>query len=187
MKEFAYESYDDLPLFLDAAAVAKMLGISPSSGCKLMHVVTIYVSLSSPQAARLTHFASPCMTPLRIFLPCSTRCSAVTRDGRRRNSTLRRYIRSILEAVDHYRERQLRRLELDTERQRTWARLSRLCTAQGPLPTAGRPTPPAAERSVSGPCGPECRMDGLGDFQNSQVNRETKNVQEKERPKTSPT
>ncbi|MBD5148760.1 MAG: helix-turn-helix domain-containing protein, partial [Oscillibacter sp.] len=32
-----YKSYDDLPLFLNAAAVAKALGVSPSSGYELMH------------------------------------------------------------------------------------------------------------------------------------------------------
>ena len=37
MKESKYRSYDDLPLFLNSATVAKMLGVSPSSGYKLMH------------------------------------------------------------------------------------------------------------------------------------------------------
>ena len=37
MKVSAYKSYDDLPLFLNAAAVAKALGVSPSSGYGLMH------------------------------------------------------------------------------------------------------------------------------------------------------
>lgn len=32
-----YKSYDDLPLFLNAAMVAKVLGVSPSSGYELMH------------------------------------------------------------------------------------------------------------------------------------------------------
>ena len=30
-------SYDDLPLFLNAETVAKVLGVSPSSGYELMH------------------------------------------------------------------------------------------------------------------------------------------------------
>ena len=34
MKESSYTSYDELPLFLNAATVAKALGVSPSSGCK---------------------------------------------------------------------------------------------------------------------------------------------------------
>lgn len=37
MKIFEYKSYDDLPLFLNAAMVAKMLGIAPSSSYELMH------------------------------------------------------------------------------------------------------------------------------------------------------
>ena len=37
MKESAYKDYDELPLFLNAATVAKVLGISPSSGYELMH------------------------------------------------------------------------------------------------------------------------------------------------------
>ena len=32
-----YKSYDDLPLFLNAAMVAKVLGIAPSSAYELMH------------------------------------------------------------------------------------------------------------------------------------------------------
>ena len=32
-----YKSYDDLPLFLNAATVAKVLGIAPSSSYELMH------------------------------------------------------------------------------------------------------------------------------------------------------
>ena len=32
MKESAYKSYDELPLFLNAATVARVLGVSPSSG-----------------------------------------------------------------------------------------------------------------------------------------------------------
>ena len=38
MKEPAYKSYDELPLFLNASTVAKVLGVSPSSGYELMHV-----------------------------------------------------------------------------------------------------------------------------------------------------
>ena len=37
MKESHYKSYDDLPLFLNSAMVVKVLGVSPSSGCELMH------------------------------------------------------------------------------------------------------------------------------------------------------
>ncbi len=63
-------------------------------------------------------------------------------------------------------------LELDTERQKAQPRLSQLCAAQEPLPAAERPmTPPAAERGVSGLCGPVCEVGGLSDFQNGQVSR----------------
>ena len=32
MKKSEYKSYDDLPLFLNSETVAKVLGVSPSSG-----------------------------------------------------------------------------------------------------------------------------------------------------------
>ena len=37
MKESVYKSYDELPLFLNSATVAKVLGVSPSSGYELIH------------------------------------------------------------------------------------------------------------------------------------------------------
>ena len=37
MKMSNYKSYDELPLFLNADLVAKVLGVSPSSGYELMH------------------------------------------------------------------------------------------------------------------------------------------------------
>ena len=37
MKLSEYKSYDDLPLFLNAAMMAKVLGVSPSSSYELMH------------------------------------------------------------------------------------------------------------------------------------------------------
>ena len=37
MKISTYHSYDDLPLFLNAAMVAQVLGIAPSSAYELMH------------------------------------------------------------------------------------------------------------------------------------------------------
>ena len=37
MKESMYKHYEDLPLFLNAATVAKVLGVSLSSGYELMH------------------------------------------------------------------------------------------------------------------------------------------------------
>ena len=37
MKHSTYTSYDELPLFLNAATVSKVLGIAPSSSYELMH------------------------------------------------------------------------------------------------------------------------------------------------------
>ena len=37
MKESAYKNYNELPLFLNAATVAKVLDVSSSSGYELMH------------------------------------------------------------------------------------------------------------------------------------------------------
>ena len=37
MKESICKNYDELPLFLNAATVAKVLGIAPSSSYELMH------------------------------------------------------------------------------------------------------------------------------------------------------
>jgi len=37
MKSSQYKSYDALPLFLNSELVAKVLGVSPSSGYELMH------------------------------------------------------------------------------------------------------------------------------------------------------
>jgi len=37
MKTSEYKSYDELPLFLNAELVVKVLGVSPSSGYELMH------------------------------------------------------------------------------------------------------------------------------------------------------
>lgn len=37
MKESNYKTYDDPPLFLNAQTVARVLGVSPSSGYELLH------------------------------------------------------------------------------------------------------------------------------------------------------
>ena len=37
MKESGYKSCDELPLFLNAAMMAKVLGVSPSGGYELMY------------------------------------------------------------------------------------------------------------------------------------------------------
>ena len=59
MKESKYKSYDELPLFLNAETVAKVLGVSPSSGYELTRVVARFVSFAPPQAAGLIHSAAP--------------------------------------------------------------------------------------------------------------------------------
>lgn len=37
MKESTYKTYDKLPLFLNAATVSSVLGVSPASAYELMH------------------------------------------------------------------------------------------------------------------------------------------------------
>lgn len=37
MNETVYKTYDDLPMFLNVPTIAKLLGISQSSGYELMH------------------------------------------------------------------------------------------------------------------------------------------------------
>lgn len=37
MKQAIYKSYEELPLFLNAEMIGKLLGISPSSSYELMH------------------------------------------------------------------------------------------------------------------------------------------------------
>jgi len=37
MKESIYKTYEELPLFLNAEMMAKVLGVSPSSGYELLH------------------------------------------------------------------------------------------------------------------------------------------------------
>lgn len=37
IKESAYKSYNELPLFFNAETAAKMLGVAPSSAYELMH------------------------------------------------------------------------------------------------------------------------------------------------------
>ena len=60
----------------------------------------------------------------------------ITRDGRKRNGTLRYYIRPIREAVDYHYEQQLRQFMLDVEWRKEKARLSRLCAVKEPsVPT----------------------------------------------------
>ncbi len=64
--------------------------------------------------------------------------------GMKRNGNNVYTILPIEKAVGHYNEQQLRRLEVEAERQRAQARLSRLCAPQEPLSSAGHPTIPPA-------------------------------------------
>lgn len=60
MKNSVYKSYDELPLFLNAAMVANVLGVSPSSGYELMHIVgASSASLASGQGRKLVRSAAP--------------------------------------------------------------------------------------------------------------------------------
>ena len=71
------------------------------------------------------------------------RTSIITKDGRKWNGCLRYHILPIQMSIDQFTERQLRRLEASTARQKAQAKLSRLCATQEPPLTAGRPaTPP---------------------------------------------
>ena len=71
MKESIYKDYGELLLFLNAATVAKVLGVSPSSGYELMHiVVTNSVSLAPPQAAGLAHSVAPPL-PTQTLCVCA--------------------------------------------------------------------------------------------------------------------
>lgn len=100
------------------------------------------------------------------------RTSIITRDGRKWNGCLRYHILPIQMSINQFTEQQLRRLEAGAARQKAQAKLSRLCEAQELLLSVGQPTtPPAAERSVLGPCDPVCEADGFGDLPNGQMNR----------------
>ena len=71
MKESIYKTYEELPLFLNAGTVAKVLGIAPSSTYKLMHiVVTNSVSLAPAQAAGLAHSVAPPL-PTQTLCVCA--------------------------------------------------------------------------------------------------------------------
>ena len=59
MKTSAYKNYDDLPLFLNASLVAQVLGVSPSSGYELMHVVVTTHSPRPDPPAGASSFLDP--------------------------------------------------------------------------------------------------------------------------------
>ena len=55
MKESNYKSYAELPLFLNAATVAKVLGVAPFSAYELMHRTA-----KAPVAARRARVGGLC-------------------------------------------------------------------------------------------------------------------------------
>ena len=60
MKTSIYKNYEELPLFLNAELVGKVLGIAPSSSYELMHVVGVSsASLASGQGRKLVRSAAP--------------------------------------------------------------------------------------------------------------------------------
>ncbi len=60
MKESVYTAYEDLPLFLNAETVAKLLGISISSSYELMHEKGFSV-VAYRLTAHRTERKIPCM------------------------------------------------------------------------------------------------------------------------------
>ena len=84
MKESICKTYDELPLFLNAETVAKVLGVSPSSGYELMHVVvTNSVSLAPPQAAGLAYFVAPPLPTQTLCVCAGPPCFPALRIGSR--------------------------------------------------------------------------------------------------------
>lgn len=72
------------------------------------------------------------------------RTSIITKDGRKWNGCLRYHILPIRSAIEQFNKRQLRAAELDWERQKGQAKLSRLCVAQEPPLPPSRPAAPTA-------------------------------------------
>ena len=75
MKESMYKHYDELPLFLNAELVAKVLGVSPSTGYELIHEPDFPVlKVGSRMVWCLTKSTtSSCPTvPSRSTATCST-------------------------------------------------------------------------------------------------------------------
>ena len=66
MKESVYTAYEDLPLFLNAETVAKLLGISISSSYELMHEKGfLSLRIGSPLLAK--NSPPDCFLNARIF------------------------------------------------------------------------------------------------------------------------
>lgn len=71
MKESIYKNYDELPLFLNAATVSKVLGIAPSSSYELMHEKCIPSIAYAIEIRCLRHFQQLAVTvPVRDAQLC---------------------------------------------------------------------------------------------------------------------
>lgn len=75
------------------------------------------------------------------------RTLVVAKDGRKRNGRLRYHILPIQMSIDQFNERQLRRLEASTARQKVQSKLSRLCATQEPFVSADLPTNPRQRKA----------------------------------------
>ena len=128
MKLSEYKSYDDLPLFLNAEMVAKVLGVSPSSGYELLHEDGFPVR--SHHVRPMLRYIGPgggmlVNTVRKYVLALEERGLIVTeptdvrlKSGRRRNGNLKYTLPSIQEVLRDYYARQRSTLEAQTERQR---------------------------------------------------------------------
>ena len=81
MKESVYKSYDELPLFLNSELVAKVLGVSLSSGYELMsslqsslHSTRQICQVSIPLPCSSSNGKTPSIRPPSCWRPpaCST-------------------------------------------------------------------------------------------------------------------
>ena len=130
MKESVYTAYEDLPLFLNAETVAKLLGIFISSSYELMHE-TVYAYLMYCED-RKTFQCHPSyktigkavgmskntvrkhvdgLTKKRLITTEPT--SVYTQKGEKRNGNLLYTVRPIEDAVEYHYGQQMIRLECE--------------------------------------------------------------------------
>ncbi len=119
MKESNYKNYDELPLILNAKTVAKVLGVSPSSGYEMMHEPD-FPMLKIGRAVRMSaNTVRKYVCELEERRLISTESTTVTtRDGLKRNGNLLYTIRPIQLALDQFYEQQLTQMDMAAERQR---------------------------------------------------------------------
>ena len=147
MKESIYKRYEELPLFLNAATVTKVLGVSPSSGYELMPNEIFLLGLNAGELAvysylkrcenRKTHQCWPSIRTIGEAVGMSgntvrkyirqleerallftEQTEITTRDGQRRNGNLLYTLRPIPEIVSEYYSRQMEQLEITAARQK---------------------------------------------------------------------